>query len=90
MFYSTRVSNALGAGNPQAAIIAVRAGLFLTVLETVVVSSILYASRQVFGYIFSNDQEVVDYVTSMAPLICLCVILNGLQAVLSGHFLFFP
>ncbi|KAH9794903.1 protein DETOXIFICATION 14 [Citrus sinensis] len=80
---STRVSNALGAGNPQAAIIAVRAVLFLTVLETVVVSSILYASRHVFGYIFSNDQEVVDYVTSMAPLICLCVILNGLQAVLS-------
>ncbi|KAH9794905.1 protein DETOXIFICATION 14 [Citrus sinensis] len=34
---STRVSNALGAGNPQAAIIAVRAVLFLTVLETVVV-----------------------------------------------------
>lgn len=90
MFYSTRVSNALGAGNPKAAIIAVRAVLFLTVLETVVVSSILYASRHVFGYIFSNDQEVVDYVTSMAPLICLCVILNGLQAVLSGHFLFFP
>ncbi|KAK9226699.1 hypothetical protein WN943_011747 [Citrus x changshan-huyou] len=81
---STRVSNALGAGNPQAAIIAVRAVLFLTVLETVIVSSILYASRHVFGYIFSNDQEVVDYVTSMAPLICLCVILNGLQAVLSG------
>lgn len=81
---STRVSNALGAGNPKAAIIAVRAVLFLTVLETVIVSSILYASRHVFGYIFSNDQEVVDYVTSMAPLICLCVILNGLQAVLSG------
>lgn len=90
MFYSTRVSNALGAGNPKAAIIAVRAVLFLTVLETVIVSSILYASRHVFGYIFSNDHEVVDYVTSMAPLICLCVILNGLQAVLSGHFLFFP
>ncbi|XP_031265271.1 protein DETOXIFICATION 14-like [Pistacia vera] len=81
---STRVSNALGAGNPQAARVAVRTAVFLTVLETVIVSSILYASRHVFGYLFSNDKEVVDYVTKMAPLICLCVMLNGFQAVLSG------
>ncbi|KAJ0037338.1 hypothetical protein Pint_22176 [Pistacia integerrima] len=80
----TRVSNALGAGNPQAARVAVRTAVFLTVLETVIVSSILYASRHVFGYLFSNDKEVVDYVTTMAPLICLCVMLNGFQAVLSG------
>ncbi|XP_031265260.1 protein DETOXIFICATION 14-like [Pistacia vera] len=81
---STRVSNALGAGNPQAARVAVRTAVFLTVLETVIVSSILYASRHVFVYLFSNDKEVVDYVTKMAPLICLCVMLNGFQAVLSG------
>ncbi|XP_031265612.1 protein DETOXIFICATION 14-like [Pistacia vera] len=81
---STRVSNALGAGNPQAARVAVRTAVFLTVLETVIVSSILYASRHAFGYLFSNDKEVVDYVTTMAPLICLCVMLNGFQAVLSG------
>ncbi|KAJ4709827.1 Protein DETOXIFICATION [Melia azedarach] len=81
---STRVSNALGAGNPQAAQVSVRAAMFLTVLETVSVSSILYASRHVFGYVFSNEKEVVDYVTDMAPLICLCAMLNGLQVVLSG------
>ncbi|KAJ0095830.1 hypothetical protein Patl1_15210 [Pistacia atlantica] len=81
---STRVSNALGAGNPQAARVAVRAAVFLTVLETVIMSSILYASRHAFGYLFSNEKEVVDYVTTMAPLICLCVMLNGFQAVLSG------
>ncbi|KAJ0037337.1 hypothetical protein Pint_22175 [Pistacia integerrima] len=80
----TRVSNALGAGNPQAARVAVRTAVFLTVLETVIVSSILYASRHAFGYLFSNEKEVVDYVTTIAPLICLCVMLNGFQAVLSG------
>ncbi|KAJ0095829.1 hypothetical protein Patl1_15213 [Pistacia atlantica] len=80
----TRISNALGAGNPQAARVAVRTAVFLTVLETVIVSSILYASRHAFGYLFSNEKEVVDYVTTMAPLICLCVMLNGFQAVLSG------
>ncbi|XP_024026617.1 protein DETOXIFICATION 12 isoform X2 [Morus notabilis] len=33
---------------------------------------------------FSNEKEVVDYVTEMAPLICISVILDSLQGVLSG------
>ncbi|KAL5763386.1 hypothetical protein ACOSP7_019650 [Xanthoceras sorbifolium] len=81
---STRVSNELGAGNPRKALVAVRSVMLLTVLETAIVSSILFASRSVFGYVFSNEKEVVDYVTDMAPLICLFVVLNGLQAILSG------
>ncbi|OMO59742.1 Multi antimicrobial extrusion protein [Corchorus olitorius] len=31
-----------------------------------------------------NDKEVVDYVTTMAPLVCISVILDSLQGVLSG------
>ncbi|KAJ9140820.1 hypothetical protein P3X46_031419 [Hevea brasiliensis] len=81
---STRVSNELGAGNPQAARIAVYAVLFLVIVETTVFSATLFASRRVFGYVFSNEKEVVDYVTTMAPLVCLSVILDSLQGVLSG------
>ncbi|EOX99968.1 MATE efflux family protein isoform 3 [Theobroma cacao] len=81
---STRVSNELGAGNPQAARVAVYAGMFLAVLETLVVSGTLFASRHVFGYVYSNEKEVVDYVTTMAPLVCVSVILDSLQGVLSG------
>lgn len=81
---STRVSNELGAGNPQAARLAVGAVMFLTVSGVVIISSIVFASRSVFGYIFSKDKEVVDYVTSMAPLICLSVISDNLHGVLSG------
>ncbi|XP_050223069.1 protein DETOXIFICATION 12-like [Mercurialis annua] len=81
---STRVSNELGAGHPQAARIAVYAVMFLTIMETTVVSSTLFASRRVFGYLFSNEKEVVDYVTVMAPLVCLSVIMDSLQGVLSG------
>ncbi|TXG57269.1 hypothetical protein EZV62_018582 [Acer yangbiense] len=81
---STRVSNELGAGNHRAAQTAVRSVMLLTVLETILVSSVLFASRHVFGYVFSNEKEVVDYVTAMAPFLCLCIVLNGLQAVLSG------
>ncbi|KAE8077228.1 hypothetical protein FH972_015808 [Carpinus fangiana] len=81
---STRVSNELGAGNPQGARVAVFAVLFLAVAETSIVSASILASRRVFGYTFSNEKEVVDYVTTMAPLVSLSIILDSIQGVLSG------
>ncbi|PON35432.1 Multi antimicrobial extrusion protein [Trema orientale] len=81
---STRVSNELGAGNPRAARVSVGVVVFLAVLEAVIMSSALFAGRSAFGYVFSNEKEVVDYVTNMAPLVCLSVILNSLHGVLSG------
>ncbi|GLT35051.1 hypothetical protein SLA2020_095350 [Shorea laevis] len=81
---STRVSNELGAGNPRAARMAVYTAMFLAVSETIIVSGTLFASRRVFGYIYSNEKEVVDYVTAMSPLVCISVILDSLQGVLSG------
>ncbi|KAK7357716.1 hypothetical protein VNO80_17011 [Phaseolus coccineus] len=81
---STRVSNELGAGNPHAARVAVLAAMSLAVIETSVVSAALFACRHVFGYIFSNEKEVIDYVTFMAPLVCISVILDSIQGVLTG------
>ncbi|XP_028117581.1 protein DETOXIFICATION 12-like, partial [Camellia sinensis] len=80
----TRVSNELGAGNPQGARVAVFAVMLLAVAETTVVSATLFACRRIFGYTFSNEKEVVDYVTAMAPLVCLSVIMDSIQGVLSG------
>ncbi|XP_061351411.1 protein DETOXIFICATION 12-like [Gastrolobium bilobum] len=81
---STRVSNELGAGNPHAARVAVLAGMSLAVMETSIVSATLFACRHVYGYIFSKEKQVVDYVTVMAPLVCLSVILDSIQGVLAG------
>ncbi|CAA0824481.1 MATE efflux family protein [Striga hermonthica] len=81
---STRISNELGAGQPEGARASVIALMFLAAIDAIVASASLFASRQVFGYIFSSDREVVDYVTSMAPLICLSVIIDTLQGTLSG------
>lgn len=84
--YSTKIANELGSGNPQAARIAARGVMVMGVANGLVVSSILFAVRRVFGYCFSKDKEVVDYVTTMAPLICVIVILDSTQAVLSGTY----
>ncbi|XP_019428211.1 PREDICTED: protein DETOXIFICATION 12-like [Lupinus angustifolius] len=81
---STRVSNELGAGNPQTAHIAVLAAMSLAVMEACVVSGTLFGCRHIFGYVFSNEKEVVDYVTLIAPLVCITVILDCIQGVLTG------
>ncbi|KAJ9708313.1 hypothetical protein PVL29_000390 [Vitis rotundifolia] len=81
---STRVSNELGAGNPQKARLAVHAVVCLAVTEAIVISTTLFASRRVFGYVFSEEEEVVAYVTNIAPFLCLSVILDSVQGTLSG------
>ncbi|KAK2458644.1 Protein DETOXIFICATION 14 [Trifolium repens] len=81
---SARVSNALGAGCPQAARLSVYAAMTLAVFEAILVSSTIFTSRRVLGYIFSNEQDVVDYVTDMVPLISLSVIMDSLHGTLSG------
>lgn len=59
--------------------------MFLSVAETSIVSTSLFVCRRAFGYVFSDDKEVVDYVTRMAPLVCLSVILDSIQGALSGN-----
>ncbi|KAG5528017.1 hypothetical protein RHGRI_028823 [Rhododendron griersonianum] len=80
---STRVSNELGAGNPNAARLAVWAVIVLEAVEVTIASATLFCCRHILGRAFSNGKEVVDYVTVMAPLLCLSIIMDSFQAVLS-------
>lgn len=79
----------MGAGNPESARVAVMAVMFLAAIEAAVVSTVLFSCRHILGYAYSNVQQVVHYVGVMMPLICLSVIMDSLQAVLSGQFLSF-
>ncbi|XP_017626848.1 protein DETOXIFICATION 8-like [Gossypium arboreum] len=81
---STRVSNELGAGNPHSARVAVNVVMILGIFEAMIVSITLFSCRYAFGYLYSNEQEVVDYVGEMIPLISLSVIVDSLLAVISG------
>ncbi|KAL9148894.1 hypothetical protein ABFS82_12G073600 [Erythranthe guttata] len=81
---STRISNQLGAGKPEGARLSLIALMLLAAIDAIVISASVFASRNVFGYIFSNEKEVVDYVTIMAPLVCLSIIIDSIQGVLSG------
>lgn len=81
---STRVSNELGAGRPQAARLAVRVVLALAVAEALVVGTTMVLVRGLWGYAYSNEAEVVKYVGLMLPILALSNFLDGIQCVLSG------
>ncbi|KAH0699096.1 hypothetical protein KY285_013554 [Solanum tuberosum] len=81
---STRISNELGAGRPQAAKIALAAVIVLSATEVVLASITLFVVRDVWGYAFSYENEVVTYVAEITPILCISIIMDGTQAVLSG------
>ncbi|WOH10279.1 hypothetical protein DCAR_0729746 [Daucus carota subsp. sativus] len=81
---STRVSNELGAGHPEAASLAAWVASFLAVIEGVTASAILFSCRSVLGYAFGEEKELVDYVKDMVPLLSLSVLMDCLAALFSG------
>jgi len=81
---STRVSNELGAGRPQAARLAVRVVVLLAVSEGLAVGLILVCVRYIWGHAYSNVEEVVTYVAKMMLVIAVSNFFDGIQCVLSG------
>ncbi|KAL8161289.1 hypothetical protein V2J09_012778 [Rumex salicifolius] len=81
---STRISNELGAGNPNSARIAVYGAMLIAVIEGTTMSSILFICRRGLAYLFSNEKEVAAYVTQMAPFLSVSIVLDSLQGAFSG------
>ncbi|KAJ3686035.1 hypothetical protein LUZ61_015199 [Rhynchospora tenuis] len=81
---STRVSNELGAGRPEAAKLAVRVVLCLTITGGIIVGTVLIFVRNIWGYAYSNEAEVVKYVAIMLPLLAISNMIDSIQSVLSG------
>lgn len=84
---STRVSNELGAGHAEAARLAVWVAVIMIITEAIVVGLVLVLIRNIWGYAYSYELEVVKYVASMMPILAASHFLEGLQCVLSGSFL---
>ncbi|CAI9113484.1 OLC1v1014095C1 [Oldenlandia corymbosa var. corymbosa] len=81
---STRVSNELGAGHPKTARLAVYVVLLTALTEGILVGLVLILIRNVWGYAYSNDVEVVKYVALMLPILATSNLVDGIQCVLSG------
>lgn len=84
LFFSIRVSNELGAENPQAARLSVYAALIMAITEGLMVALITILVRHVWGYLYSNEEEVAKYVSIMMPILATSDFMDGIQCTLSG------
>ncbi|KAK2976671.1 hypothetical protein RJ640_004272, partial [Escallonia rubra] len=80
----TRVSNELGAGRPEGALLAVCVVVVIAILEGAIVVTFTILVRHVWGKLYSNEGEVIGYVPKMMPLLALSDFLDGFQCMLSG------
>ncbi|XP_057446956.1 protein DETOXIFICATION 16-like isoform X4 [Lotus japonicus] len=81
---SIRVSNELGAGHPRAARLAVSVVSVLAIVEGSLVATVLILIRNIWGYAYSNEVEVVKYVATMMPILAISHFIDAFQSVLSG------
>ncbi|TKW16097.1 hypothetical protein SEVIR_5G277000v4 [Setaria viridis] len=82
---STRIANELGAENPGGARKAVRVAMTITVTGAVIVGGALLVGRRLLGRAYSNEEEVISFVSDMVPLVCITVATDALQqGVLAG------
>ncbi|OEL21224.1 Protein DETOXIFICATION 16 [Dichanthelium oligosanthes] len=81
---STRVSNELGAGQPEAAKLATRVVVCIALSAGFVLTLSMTLLRSVWGYIYSNEQEVVAYIARMLPVLGISFFIDSLHGSLSG------
>ncbi|MFS7971701.1 putative multi antimicrobial extrusion protein [Helianthus anomalus] len=81
---NTRVSNELGAGKHESAKLAVWMALSLVITEVLVIGLVLVAARKVWANLYTNEAEVVSYVSLVMPMLAISNVMDGVQGILSG------
>ncbi|CAL5028012.1 unnamed protein product [Urochloa decumbens] len=81
---STRVSNELGAGRPQAARLATRVVMVLAIVIGILVGVAMILVRNLWGHVYSNEAEVVKNISKMMPILAASFLFDCVQCVLSG------
>ncbi|KAF8834934.1 MATE efflux family protein [Paxillus ammoniavirescens] len=81
---SNRVGNLLGARSAIGACTAAHASALASVLVGFTIMLILLAARNSFGYIYSDDEDVVRLVSEVMPLVASFQIADGLANACGG------
>ncbi|KAF8997839.1 MOP flippase [Cyathus striatus] len=81
---SARVGNLIGARSAQGAKYAAHASAFLSVIVGAVVMITMISTRNVFGYLFSDDIDVVVLVSKVMPLVASFQVADGLAGSCGG------
>ncbi|NXQ16464.1 S47A1 protein, partial [Peucedramus taeniatus] len=81
---SVQVGNALGSGNIEVAKRSSNTGLICTGVFSVIVGSILAATRNVLGYVFTTEKEIVDLVAWVMPIYVVFHLFEAMSGACSG------
>jgi len=86
LFDSIRVSNELGRGNPKGASLAVRVALSISFIAALFMVLSMILARKVWGHLYSDDEQVIRYVSAMMPILAISSFLDAIQSTLSGMY----
>lgn len=81
---SVRVSNELGAGNAEAACFSVFVSVATSSVISIFFAIVFLLCKNVLGYLFTSSPTVTERVSELVPFLTASILLNGIQAVLSG------
>ncbi|KAH0453334.1 hypothetical protein IEQ34_017658 [Dendrobium chrysotoxum] len=83
-FFSTRISNELGAKNPKAAMIAILVATLTIISEGLIVGLAMIGGWSLWGHAYTKERDVVNAVAVKIPWISLSYCIDGFQCVLLG------
>ncbi|KAJ6561192.1 MATE efflux family protein [Mycena vulgaris] len=81
---STRVGNLIGSRSPVGAKYAAHASAVVSVVVGLVVMILMMATKDVYGYLFSDDIDVVKLVALVMPLVASFQVADGLAGSCGG------
>ncbi|KAK0217849.1 MOP flippase [Armillaria fumosa] len=81
---SNRVGNLIGARSAVGAKNAAHASALLSMIVGLLVMTVMMATKDVYGYLFSDDEGVVDLVSKVMPLVASFQVADGLAGSCGG------
>ncbi|AMD18687.1 HBL215Cp [Eremothecium sinecaudum] len=81
---STRVANLVGASLNKLSIVCCKAAILLATLVSIFLASLIFIFRVQIAYLFTSDQEVVEIVIAVLPILSLMQIFDSLNATTAG------
>ena len=74
---NTRVANALGAGRAKAARLAFRITAVIVMTQQSIFASALWVFRRQAARIFTDEEDVIDMVQGIVPILCAAMLGDG-------------
>ena len=63
--------------------------MVLGIVSSVLVGLVMILVRNLWGYAYSNEKEVVEYISRIMPFLAVAFLFDDMQCILSGKYRYF-